>query len=239
VYPFYEKLVKWSKTTPSLANVCIHKGLFPPSTSKQYPNLVEYADVRDVAKAAKDFPQLNFIIYHSAFRYTGGAWNDGWAQFEKTGRIDWVTDLADIPAKYGLKNVYGDLGQIFAQSTVAEPRLCAAMMGQLIKGLGVDHVVWGTDAIWTGSPQWQIEALRRLEIPEEMQKKHGFAALGAADGPIKNAIFGENSARLYHYTQAQRVGLNTDGVALAKADYESFGEGRTNLRYGYMQPPKG
>ncbi|MEI8035770.1 MAG: amidohydrolase family protein [Betaproteobacteria bacterium] len=239
VYPFYEKLVKWSKTTPSLANVCIHKGLFPPSTSKQYPNLVEYADVRDVAKAAKDFPQLNFIIYHSAFRYTGGAWNDGWAQFEKTGRIDWVTDLADIPAKFGLKNVYGDLGQIFAQSTVAEPRLCAAMMGQLIKGLGVDHVVWGTDAIWTGSPQWQIEALRRLEIPEEMQKKHGFAALGAADGPIKNAIFGENSARLYHYTQAQRVGLNTDGVALAKADYESFGEGRTNLRYGYMQPPKG
>jgi hypothetical protein len=239
VYPFYEKLVKWSKTTPSLANVCIHKGLFPPSTSKQYPNLVEYADVRDVAKAAKDFPQLNFIIYHSAFRYTGGAWNDGWAQFEKTGRIDWVTDLADIPAKYGVKNVYGDLGQIFAQSTVAEPRLCAAMMGQLIKGLGVDHVVWGTDAIWTGSPQWQIEALRRLEIPEEMQKKHGFAALGAADGPIKNAIFGENSARLYHYTQAQRVGLHTDGVALAKADYESFGEGRTNLRYGYMQPPKG
>ncbi|HEX9820541.1 MAG TPA: hypothetical protein VGD07_13150 [Methylomirabilota bacterium] len=43
-----------------------------------------------------------------------------WAQFEQTGRIEWVTDLAEIPARYGVTNVYGDLGQIFAQSTVAD-----------------------------------------------------------------------------------------------------------------------
>ena len=237
LYPFYEKLVKWSKTTPSLANVCVHKGLYPPATAKQFPDLLKYADVRDVAKAAKDFPQLNFVIYHSGFRYTGGAWNVGWEQFEKTGRIDWVTDLAEIPAKYGVKNHYGDVGQLFAQSTVAEPRLCAAMLGQLVKGLGADHVVWGSDAIWTGAPQWQIEALRRLEIPAEMQQKHGFAPLGAADGPVKKAIFGENSARLYNFTAAQRAALEGDVVAVAKTNYEQFGEGRTNLRYGYMQKP--
>jgi hypothetical protein len=100
--------------------------------------------------------------------------------------------------------VYADLGQIFAQSTVAEPRLCAAMMGMLVKGLGADHVVWGTDAVWTGSPQWQIEALRRLEIPESMQKNYGYAPLGPADGPVKRAIFGENSARLYNYKYEER-----------------------------------
>ena len=66
--------------------------------------------MRDVGKAAKDWPQLNFVIYHSAFRFTGGAQGDGWAQFEQTGRVDWVTDLAEIPAKYGVTNVYGDLG---------------------------------------------------------------------------------------------------------------------------------
>jgi predicted TIM-barrel fold metal-dependent hydrolase len=234
LYPFYEKLVKASKTQPSLANVCIHKGLFPPSTTKQFPDLTRYADVRDVAKAAKDWPQLNFIIYHSAFRYTGGAYLDGWEQFEKTGRIDWVTDLAEIPEKYGVKNVYGDLGQIFAQSTVAEPRLCAAMMGQLVKGLGVDHVVWGSDAVWTGAPQWQIEALRRLEIPEEMQKKYGFKPLGPADGPVKNAIFGDNSARLYNFTRQQRAALVNDFVSVAKAKYDLQGDGRTNLAYGYV-----
>jgi predicted TIM-barrel fold metal-dependent hydrolase len=236
LYPFYERLAKASKTKPSLANVCVHKGLFPPSTSAQYPDLLKHADVRDVARAAKDWPQLNFIIYHSAFRFTGGAQGTGWEQFERTGRIDWVTDLAEIPEKHGVKNVYGDLGQIFAQSTVAEPRLCAAMLGQLVKGLGFDHVVWGSDAVWTGAPQWQIEALRRLEIPEEMQKKHGFAPLGAADGPLKNAIFGGNSARLYNFTPQQRAALDGDSVALAKAEYDRHGDGRTNLRYGYMRP---
>jgi predicted TIM-barrel fold metal-dependent hydrolase len=234
LYPFYEKLVKASKSRPSLANVCIHKGLFPPSVTKEYPDLVKYADVRDVAKAAKDWPQLNFIIYHSGFRYTGGAFMSGWEQFEKTGRIDWVTDLAEIPEKYGVKNVYGDLGQIFAQSTVAEPRLCAAMMGQLVKGLGADHIVWGSDAVWTGAPQWQIEALRRLEIPEEMQKKHGFRPLGPADGPVKSAIFGDNSARLYGFTREQRAALAIDAVSLAKAEYDLRGDGRTNLAYGYV-----
>ncbi len=112
------------------------------------------------------------------------------------------------------------------------------MMGQLVKGLGADHVVWGSDAIWTGAPQWQIEALRRLEIPEEMRIKYGFAPLGAADGPVKKAIFGENSARLYKFTAAQRAALEHDVVTVAKANYEQFGEGRTNLRYGYMQKPR-
>ena len=230
LYPFYEKLVK-----AGLVNVCVHKGLFPPDTAARFPHLLPYADVRDVGKAAKDWPQLNFIIYHSAFRYTGGAYRVGMEQFDRTGRVDWVTDLAEIPEKYGVTNVYGDLGQIFAQSTVAEPRLCAAMMGTLVKGLGVERVVWGTDAVWTGSPQWQIEALRRLEIPEDMQRKHGFAPLGAADGPAKRAIFGENSARLYKYKYEQRAALASDRIALAKPAYERDGPGRTNLQYGFVQ----
>ena len=233
LYPFYEKLVKAAKKRPSLANVCVHKGLFPPSVTQRFPNLVDYADVRDVAKAAKDWPELNFIIYHSGFRFTG-AQDAGWAQFQQSGRIDWVTDLSEIPAKHGVKNVYGDLGQIFAQSTIAQPLLCAAMMGQLIQGLGADHVVWGTDAVWTGAPQWQIEALRRLEIPQDMRKRYGFAPLGAADGPIKRAIFGENSARLYGYTPQERARLPGDRVAQAKHDYDQAGHARTNLRYGYM-----
>jgi uncharacterized protein len=116
---------------------------------------------------------------------------------------------------------------------VVEPRLCAALMGMLIKGLGVDHVVWGTDAVWTGSPQWQIEALRRLEIPEEMRAKHGFAALGSADGPIKTAIFGGNSAKMYKY-DVKKAGLATDRFASLKRDYLERGADPSNLRYGYV-----
>ena len=91
------------------------------------------------------------------------------------------------------------------------------MMGTLIKGLGADHVVWGTDALWTGSPQWQIEGLRRLEIPEDMQKKYGFAPLGPADGPVKSAIFGDNSARLYGYNRHAELRERPDRYAVIKA----------------------
>ena len=87
-------------------------------------------------------------------------------------------------------------------------------MGTLIKGLGADHVCWGTDALWTGAPQWQIEGLRRLEIPEDMQKKYGFAPLGAADGPVKTAIFGGNNARLYDI-QPKRAMLDISGDRFA------------------------
>jgi uncharacterized protein len=148
-----------------------------------------------------------------------------------------VTDLAEIPSKFGVSNVYADVGQLFAQSTIADPRVSAAMMGQLIGGLGADHVVWGTDAIWTGSPQWQIEALRRLEIPEDMQKKYGFKPLGPADGPVKTAILGETNARLYKYDR--RAALATDGIARLKAEYEAAGAARSNLRYGYIAPTRG
>jgi predicted TIM-barrel fold metal-dependent hydrolase len=227
VYPAYEKFQK-----AGLKNVCIHKGLFSPALEKEFPHLRQYADVRDVGKAAKDWPQLNFIIYHGGYRL--GPVKEAWAQFEETGRVDWVSDLADVPAKYGVKNVYADVGQLFAQTTIAEPRLSAVMMGILIKGLGSDHVNWGTDAIWTGAPQWQIEALRRLEIPEDLQKKYAFKPLGPADGPVKNAIFGGNNARLYNFKPQMQAELANDQIAQWKDIYDKHGGGRSNLAYGYV-----
>jgi predicted TIM-barrel fold metal-dependent hydrolase len=227
-YKAYEKFAK-----AGLTNVCIHKGLFPPSVEQQFPHLLAYSDVRDLGKAAKDWPQLNFIIYHSAYRFAGGGKpEDAMAEFDQTGRISWVTDLAEIPAKYGVTNVYGDLGQLFAWSAVAQPRLAAALMGTLVKGLGADHVIWGTDAVWTGAPQWQIEGLRRLEIPEDMQKRYGYAPLGEAEGPVKTAIFGGNAVRLYNYRRSAAL----DRFDTLKAEYERAGSRPSNLRYGYVNP---
>jgi predicted TIM-barrel fold metal-dependent hydrolase len=231
VYPAYEKFVK-----SGIKNVCIHKGLFPPGMEKTFPKLAEYADVRDIGKAAKDWPQLNFIIYHAAYRHVGGDPAVAMAEWDKTGRISWVTELAEIPAKYGVTNVYADLGQLFAFSTVVQPRLAAALMGTLIRGLGVDHIIWGTDAVWTGSPQWQIEGMRRLEIPEDMQKKHGFKPMGTANGPVKTAIFGGNVSKLYNYPV--KAFLETpDQFTVAKAEYDQMGPERSNLRYGYVRKP--
>jgi len=111
--------------------------------------------------------------------------------------------------------------------------------GTLIKGLGADHVVWGTDSVWYGSPQWQIEALRRIEIPEDMQKKYGFTPLGAADGMVKSAIFGYNSARLYGLSlRAEHKPLPAhyqDKLARLRAEYELAGLARSNAAYGFIR----
>jgi predicted TIM-barrel fold metal-dependent hydrolase len=230
-YKAYELCVKHG-----VRNVCVHKGLFSRATAERFPRLLPYATVDDVGKAARDWPQLNFIIYHAGYRHAGGGRaEDGWIEFRQTGRVSWVSDLAEIPAKYGVTNVYADVGQLFAQSVIAEPRLAAAMMGIMGKGMGYDRVVWGTDAVWTGSPQWQIEALRRLEIPEAMQQRDGFPPLGPANGPVKNAIFGGTNARLYGIDISKRtdIGPHRDRFARLKEEYEAAGPAPSNLRYGY------
>jgi uncharacterized protein len=192
VYPAFEKIEK-----SGIRNICIHKGLLPADYHKELTReQIDSADVDDLGKAARDWPNLNFIIYHSAMEKMLPQTEDA-AEFKKSGRIDWVTDLAETREKHGLENVYAELGAVFAATCVAHPELAAGVLGILIRGLGADHVCWGTDSIWFGSPQWQIEALRRIEIPEEMQKQYGFKPLGAPDGPVKRAILGEVSARLY------------------------------------------
>jgi predicted TIM-barrel fold metal-dependent hydrolase len=230
MYPFYEKIVKAGITT-----VCIHKGLLPADYEKSWPNVWEYNTVWDVGKAAKDWPQVNFVIYHAALRSFLESPAAALAEFETTGRIKWATDLAEIPAKFGVTNVYGELGTSFANSAVADPRFAAAFLGTLVRGLGADHVVWGSDSVWYGSPQWQIEALRRLEIPADMQKKYGFAPLGPADGIVKSAIFAGNSARLYRVDMRAAQGkIPHDKLAAIKQEYVAMGGLRSNARYGYV-----
>ena len=81
-------------------------------------------------------------------------------------------------------------------------------------------------ALCTGSPQWQIEGLRRLEISE---------ALGSATGAEKTAIFSSNNAWLYDIDPKKaELQLRNDQFAQIKAEYKSAGTERSNLRYDYM-----
>src|ERR1044071_6375463 len=227
VYPFYEKAVKAGITT-----ICIHKGLLPPDYEKSYAGVWEYATAWDIGKAAKDWPQMTFVVYHSALRAFLELPDQAWAEFETTGRIKWASDLAEIPEKFGVTNVYAELGTSFANSAVAHPKFSAALVGTLIKGLGVDHVIWGTDSVWYGSPQWQIEAMRRLEIPEDMRKKHGFEPLGPADGLAKSAIFAYNAAK--HYKLDPKTAMNSLGTDELSAMRDAWRGDPSNLRYGYV-----
>ncbi len=103
-----------------------------------------------------------------------------------------TTEFAQLVAPY--PNVYAELGTIFASSVVTFPTVCAHLMGILFKYLGADRIVWGTDSTWYGSPQWQIEAFWRLQIPEAMRERYGYPEITPE---MKRKVLGLNSARLY------------------------------------------
>jgi len=112
------------------------------------------------------------------------------------------------------------------------------MIGMLIKGLGPDKVLWGTDSVWYGSPQWQIEALRRLQMPEDLMEWFGFASLGSADGPLKRAILGENAAPLYRVDPAdyRKRAVKAAQIDRIVATYRANCGLPDNAVHGYAQP---
>lgn len=67
MYPAYQKFAK-----AGIRNVCIHKGVWAPAVEARDPKLTSYAKPDDVGKATKDWPHLNLVIYHSAYRHVGG-----------------------------------------------------------------------------------------------------------------------------------------------------------------------
>ena len=233
-WPTYEKA-----RDLGVPNICIHKGVLPVDY-KDVPNW-QYAGVEDVGPAAQAWPDLNFHIYHAGLKM----WRDADAigrEFERTGQLSWIDELAAVPRQYGVSNVYADIGLSFGALAITHPRLAAAMVGKLVKGLGADHVLWGTDSIWFGSPQWQIEAFRRIEIPDDLQDRLGLEPLGPADGPTKNAIFGINAAGQYGLAldRAGRplAGYADDGIARCKAEYLAAGHQRDNLFWGWIRTQK-
>jgi uncharacterized protein len=201
-YPTYERLDHYARKDrgrllrkhPGFRNLSIHKGL---STNEPEPGRAEFGHPRDIPKAAADWPQFNFIIYHSCIKpsfWVLNALNDVKSGVTREGvpDIKWVTEMAVQARPY--KNVYAEIGTTFASCVITFPTVCAHILGQLLKFMGEDRVVFGSDAVWYGSPQWQIEALWRFQIPEDLRRMYGYPKLTKE---IKRKILGLNSARIY------------------------------------------
>ena len=232
-YLGYEKFVK-----AGIKNVCVHKGLFAPAVEHQFPNLRGFVDVSDVGQAAKDWPQLNFVIYHGAYRHVGGDPKVALAEFDRTGRISWTSDLADIPAQYNVTNVYADVGQLFAMTLIAEPRVTAALMGTMVKRHGRRSCLLGHRR---GVDRIAAMADRRPAPPRDPRRHAEAIWLRAArsrDGPVKTAIFGGNNAKLYGVEPKKaELDFKNDKLTDMKARYDKAGREPNNLRYGYVAEP--
>lgn len=199
-YPMYEVILKNRQELaqhPGFFNICIHKGLQTNTPDNPDDERPENGSPYDIPKAAKDWPQFNFIIYHAAWAPTFYGWYSlqdikNGVMREGVPDVKWTTAMAQQNAD--AKNVYCEMGTTFGALVTTFPTVCAHLVGQLMKYWGSSRVVFGTDSLWYGSPQWQIEAFWRYQIPEAIASKWGYPQLTPAD---KRKILGLNSARLY------------------------------------------
>ena len=189
--------------------ICIHKGL--PFGKQSY----EHSQCSDVGPAAKRFPDVKFLIYHSGFvstvrehPYDHGAQRDG---------IDTlVRSLIENGVKPG-SNVYAELGSTW-RFLMRDPEQAAHAMGKLLKYCGEDNVLWGTDSIWYGSPQDQIQAFRTFQISADLRAKHGYPEITPA---LRAKIFGLNGAKVYGLSASEvKKYTSRDPVAREKAAYQ-------------------
>jgi predicted TIM-barrel fold metal-dependent hydrolase len=158
--------------------VNVHKGLGGLVDGRLDP----YLTSRDVPRASRDFPDLAFCVYHA-----------GWNQ-QLGGNREFLRTIRRIPRRRRRRNVYAEIGSAFAMAFLDGPHRAAHLVGGLLKLLGSRRILWGTDSIWWGSPQWQIDAFKALRIPPAMRERFGYPALTRR---IKRRILGGNAARLY------------------------------------------
>jgi hypothetical protein len=169
----------------------IHKGLPIPGFS------TTYNDPQDIGRVAKAYPQAKFIIYHSGYgnqnNYNEGPYVEG----SRNGVNSLITSLRNAGIGTG-SNIYAELGTTWQLVTtlpyVGSLTAAAHVLGKLLKYVGEDNVVWGTDSIWYGSPQAQIESFLQFQISPQLQAQYGYPALTMA---LKRKILGLNAAKVY------------------------------------------
>ena len=202
----------------------IHKGLPIAGFSVEH-NLPD-----DIGVVAKDYPEANFIIYHSSI--CAGQMGGGFTCTPMEGPyVDGSTANTDALITSLIQNgsgpnenVYAALGGAFSQ-LMGNPTVAGQWLGKLVQYVGDQNVVWGTDSILSGnSPQGQINAFMALQHP-----------MLTAD--VKSNILGRNLARLY-CVDPDEARCQVDQSLLAREKRvldEEFGKYRWAL-LGHQRP---
>jgi len=183
--------------------ICVHKGL--PFGQKSY----EHSQCSDIGPVAKRFPDVSFLIYHSGF--VSGVQERAYGENVSGDGIDTlIRSLLDSGIKPG-GNVYAELGSTW-RFLMRDPEQAAHAIGKLLKYCGPDNVLWGTDSIWYGSPQDQIQAFRAFQISAEFRDRYGYPEITPE---LRTKIFGLNATRPYRIS-AEEVKLRARRDPLAR-----------------------
>ena len=185
--------------------VCAHKGI---------SGLIDTGSPRDIGPAAKAYPDLNFVVYHSGYEITEkeeGAYSEQDADIGTNRLVKTLRQNGMGPGG----NVFAELGSTWFLATT-RPREAAHVLGKLLLAVGENNVLWGTDSMWYGPTQQLIDAFRAFQIPLDMQEEFGYPALTDA---AKENILSNNAARLYgiDVAEARRNAENDDLASIKEA----------------------
>jgi uncharacterized protein len=188
--------------------ICVHKGL--PFGRKSY----EHSTCRDIGVVAKRYPDMTFMIYHSGFdtQRAEGAFDPAKAEAGVDSLVKSLIDNGVAPNA----NVYAELGSTW-RFLMRDLTQGAHVWGKLLRYVGENNVMWGTDCIWYGSPQDQIQAFRAFQISDELIAKHGYPKLTK---DLKAKIFGYNAAKIYNVdVPQQRKRAAADALSRTREAY--------------------
>ena len=199
--------------------IAVHKGF--TAIGGTVPDAGRYSDPVDVGPAAAAHPSVDIVVYHSGFDV--GPPEGPYGEANRFGVDRLITSMRRAGIGPG-QNVYAELGSTW-RFVMSRPDQAAHVVGKLLKHVGEDHVLWGTDSIWYGSPQDQIESFRAFAISPELQERYGYPALTPE---IKAKVLGLNAARL-HGLDPAKGRCRFDKAELQDVRYRS---GRKNQAYG-------
>ena len=201
--PFIEKA-----RTLGIKVICVHKGI--PFGQQSY----EHSQCSDIGVVAKRYPDVEFIIYHSG--YVPG---NPELPFDASAKRDGIDTLVRSLVENEVapnSNVYAELGSTW-RLLMRDPDSAAHALGKLFKYVGERNVLWGTDSIWYGSPQDQIQAFRTFQIAEALQEKHGYPSITPE---LRARVFGLNATRPYRIDAKEVMQrAQTDAVSKRRAAY--------------------
>jgi hypothetical protein len=166
----------------------------------------------DMVAASRVFRDMQFVVFHSNWNpnHTEGPYDP--ASPIGIDRFLAALDAHHVPPN---SNVWADMGSVW-RSLLNRPEQAAHLLGKLLARVGEDRVLWGTDAVWYGSPQPQIMAFRAFQITTEFQDRFHYPAL---TDDLKRKVLGLNAARLFGVDPgATRCALASDPLAAARAE---------------------
>jgi predicted TIM-barrel fold metal-dependent hydrolase len=190
--------------------VCAHKGV---------SGMVDAGSPSDVGPAAKAFPDINFVIYHSGYEIgtSEGPYTDATADVGVNRLIKSVLDAGLGPGG----NVYAELGTTWFNS-LSRPEGAAHLLGKLLLHLGEDNIIWGTDAIWYGPTQPVLDAFRAFQIPDVFCENYGYPKITSR---ARRKILAGNAARIYGIDlQALTQATTSDDLNWTKAVAAEYGQ---------------